>query len=811
MELYQIKQLTFRYPNTNTPALYEFSASVKKGEFITICGQSGSGKSTLLRLLKPTLAPHGAMSGEIFYCDSPLSSMDLRTQSQRIGFVSQNPENQVVTDKVWHELAFGLESLGLKTPEIRARVAEMASFFGIDSWFHRNVSELSGGQKQLLNLASVMVMQPEVLLLDEPTGQLDPIAVSEFLETLSKINRELGTTVILTEHRLEEAFAFSDRIWVMHQGRMLADAPPERIGALLHQKSHPMFFSLPTASRIALSVNPDEITPVTVREGKDWLHHYADTHTLIPKPIAKPQPSLGEPILTLNDVYFRYEKESPDILNGVSMKVYPGECYAILGGNGVGKTTTLSVLSGLLKPQRGKVTLNDRPLTDYKDLYQGWLGVLPQNPQSLFVKQTLKEDLLSVIWAKKETDDFDRIIRLCRLEDLLHRHPYDLSGGEQQRAALAKILLLHPKILLLDEPTKGLDAEYKQIFAQILDSLKAQGVAVVMVSHDVEFCAAHADRCGMFFDGAIVSEDTPRNFFKEKNFYTTAANRIARELLPDAILCEDVIRACLQKPVAPTPIQEFKDTTPPTTKGDFTPTTEHSTKKHSLSLRFWLGIFMALLAVPLTIYFGFSFLDSRKYYAISILVLLEVMLPFVLLFEGRKPQARELILISVLCAIGVASRTVFSALPQFKPMLALIVITGVCFGCETGFLTGAVTAFVSNFFLGQGPWTPWQMFAFGLIGFLSGLLFRKGLLPRNRLLLCLFGGFCTLILYGGIMNASHVILYQENPTLSMFLSAMAMGFSFDLIHAGATVFFLWIFALPMLEKLERIKIKYGML
>lgn len=810
MELYQINQLTFQYPQTNSSALCEFSASVKKGEFITICGQSGSGKSTLLRFLKPTLAPHGTMAGEIFYCESPLSALDLRTQSQRIGFVSQNPEHQVVTDKVWHELAFGLESLGLKTPEIRARVAEMASFFGIDTWFHRNVSELSGGQKQLLNLASVMAMQPEVLLLDEPTGQLDPIAASEFLETLSKINRELGTTVILTEHRLEEAFAISDRIWVMHQGRLLADAPPERVGALLHKKSHPMVFALPTASRIALGVNPEEITPVTVREGKDWLIRYADTHSLVPHPISQPQPMLGEPVLTLNDVYFRYEKESPDILKGVSMKIYSGECYAILGGNGVGKTTTLSVLSGLLQPQRGNVRLNGRAIADYKKLYQGWLGVLPQNPQSMFVKQILREDLLSAA-SKKETEDFDQIIRLCRLEHLLHRHPYDLSGGEQQRAALAKILLLNPKILLLDEPTKGLDAEYKQIFAQILDSLKSQGITVVMVSHDVEFCAAYADRCGMFFDGSIVSEDTPRNFFKEKNFYTTAANRIARELLPDAILCEDVIDACLQKPVAPTPIQEFTLSPPPPPPAPPTPSTGNFTKKHSLPLRFWLGIFMALLAVPITIYFGFSLLDSRKYYTISILVLLEVMLPFVLLFEGRKPQARELILISVLCAIAVASRTIFSALPQFKPMLALIVITGVCFGCETGFFTGAITAFVSNFFLGQGPWTPWQMFAFGLIGFLSGLFFRKGLIPRSRLPLCLFGGFCALVLYGGIMNASHVILYQEHPTITMFLSAIATGFSFDLIHAGATVFFLWIFALPMLEKLERVKIKYGLL
>ncbi len=870
MELYQINNLTFTYPGANTPALCDLSLTVNSGEFITICGQSGCGKSTLLRHLKTPLAPHGVKTGRILFGNTPLDSLDFKTQSKSIGFVSQNPENQIVTDMVWHELAFGLESLGMKTPEIRSRVAEMASYFGIEGWFHKSVTELSGGQKQLLNLASIMVMQPDVLLLDEPTGQLDPIAAADFLETLSKINRELGTTVILTEHRLEEAFAISDRIVVMEHGSIIADASPGRVGISLHRQCHPMSAALPTASRVSLSVKPEDVTPVTVRDGKDWLNSYAKSQPLTPLSFPEPSPPLGKPILALNEVYFRYEKEGQDVLKGVSLSIYPGECYAILGGNGVGKTTALSVLCGIKQPQRGEIFLDQKPLCDWKHPHQSMLGMLPQNPQSLFAKNTVQEDLLELLPNNEETDDFWNIVQLCRLDALLYRHPYDLSGGEQQRAALAKVLLLHPKILLLDEPTKGFDAEFKEIFAQILDSYKESGGTVVMVSHDIEFCAAHADRCGMFFDGAIVSEGTPRDFFAGKNFYTTAANRMARELLPSAVLCEDIIASCLNKPN----LTEKKEVPPPPHNRTpepkalektrpslwklllgigfgiaflslilFSPIASNTlfqilsigclsgclgcllpknfllfrlgeqftTKQRKLSKRAIAGIIFSVIAVPLTVYFGFSLLDQRKYYFVSLLVLFETMLPFFLLFEGRKPQPRELILISVLCAIVVGSRTAFSMLPQFKPMLALTIIIGICFGCESGFLIGAVTAFVSNFFFGQGPWTPWQMFAFGMVGFLSGLLFHKGFLPINRLTLCFFGALCALLIYGGIMNASHVILYQENPTPAMFLSAIALGLPFDLIHAAATVFFLWFFAMPMMEKLGRMRRKYGIL
>lgn len=232
-------------------------------------------------------------------------------------------------------------------------------------------------------------------------------------------------------------------------------------------------------------------------------------------------------------------------------------------------------------------------------------------------------------------------------------------------------------------------------------------------------------------------------------------------------------------------------------------------EKRKLSKRTLASLIMILLAVPLTVYIGYYFLDDKKYYFISLFIILETLIPFMLVFESRKPQARELVIIAVLCAIAVAGRSAFYMLPQFKPMIAVVIIAGVCFGGETGFLVGAVSAFVSNFFFGQGAWTPWQMFAFGIIGFAAGVLFKKGFLLKTKGSLCIFGALATVVIYGGIMNPASVILWQDNPTKEMIISSYIMGLPFDLVHAAATAFFLWIAASPMIEKTDRIKIKYG--
>ena len=546
MAHFNIENLTFSYAAAKgRHSLENVSLKVEQGEFLVLCGKSGSGKSTLLRHLKTVLTPNGKRTGEILFRGVPLSKVSDREQAAKIGFVMQNPDDQIVTDKVWHELAFGLESLGCDQKTMRARVAEMACYFGIQDWFHRDVCNLSGGQKQLLNLASIMAMQPEVLILDEPTSQLDPIAASDFLNTVRKINRELGTTVIITEHRLEDIFPYADRAVVMDGGKVIADDAPRNVGKLLYEQHHPMFTAMPTPVRVFYGAAGVGECPLTVREGRSWL---SKAFPQTPQYPAIPAPELSEETapsaLSLKELWFRYEKDSPDILRGVSAEVPKGSLYAILGGNGAGKSTTLKAICGICKPYRGKVTLFGKPIDKYKnrELFSHCLAMLPQDPKSLFVKKTVREDLEEMTQDKALIEE---TAATCQITSLLDSHPYDLSGGEQQRAALAKVLLTQPKLLLLDEPTKGIDSFFKETFAEILANLKKQGITIVMVSHDVEFCARYADLVSMFFDGQILTTDTPRRFFGSNSFYTTAAHRMSRHVFDMAVTAEDVI--CLYR------------------------------------------------------------------------------------------------------------------------------------------------------------------------------------------------------------------------------------------------------------------------
>ncbi len=869
METFTIRNLNFSYPRQAEKAIDDLSLSVRQGEFLVLCGPSGCGKSTLLRQLKTVLAPHGRREGEIRFEGTPLEELDAGTQCRKIGFVQQSPENQIVTDKVWHELAFGLESLGYDTPAIRRKVAEMASFFGIETWFYKNVTELSGGQKQLLNLASVMAMSPAVLILDEPTSQLDPIAASDFLVTLGKINRELGTTIILTEHRLEEALPLATTVAVMDKGKLLYTGTPKDVGRCLKGKGHAMFLAMPAAMRVWAAVENTADCPVTVREGRDWITAFAESHELKQLPPDAVHTYPDDVVLSADEVWYKYEKDAPDVVRGLSLRVKKGEFLAILGGNGTGKTTSLKLLAGLLKPYRGQVRRN------------GSVGVLPQDPQALFVKKTVREDLLEIL---DEDERVAKMVHLCHLEKLLDRHPYDLSGGEQQRVALAKVLLTDPDILLMDEPTKGLDAAFKQTLAEILQVLLRRGVTIVMVSHDVEFCAGHAHTCAMFFDGDIVAKDSPRNFFSGNNFYTTSANRMARGIMTQAVTVEDLITVCggelptvpklpADDVTLPKPVEEETESRRlprwkkllAAVSGGFslllmiqamgmtdlsaligaegmTALAESQLKqyavlilsmlvfafsvsrssnrpdhilqtpkeKRKLGKRTLVATVLILLLIPLTLWAGETCLGGRKYYFIALLILLECMIPFFLIFESRKPKARELVIIAVLCAIGVAGRAAFFMLPQFKPITALTVIAGVAFGGETGFLVGAMTMLVSNILFSQGPWTPWQMFCMGIIGFLAGILFRKGFLRRSRLPLCIFGALSALVIYGGIMNPASALMWTGELNWKIIISYYISGLPMDCVHAAATWLFLWFAAEPMLEKLDRIKVKYGL-
>lgn len=547
MEILAAKNVSFTYPNTNCKAIDNITFGIKSGDFVLICGQSGCGKTTLLKMLKKELSPFGEKSGDIKYMGKNIEELDLKTSASEIGYVQQNPEAQIVTDKVWRELAFSLENLGYDSSVIRRKTGEMASFFGIQDWFRNDTATLSGGQKQLLNLASVMAVSPKLVILDEPTSQLDPIAANDFIAVLQKLNRELGITVILAEHRLEEVFPIADKVMVMDKGRIIAYDTPQNVGQ--HLKNHNMSYAMPSAVRIFHKLGINDTCPLTVKEGRDLLSkHFINKFDTLN---VAPYNHSSELAVEAKNVYFKYEKNLPDVLMDFNLKVYTGENFCILGGNGTGKTTALNVITNLIKPYSGKVLIKGKNIKKYgsESLYKNNIALLPQNPQTVFIKKTVYEDLEEICKVMEYSkEDAERNIRditeILEINKLLDRHPYDLSGGQQQKAALAKVLLLKPQILFLDEPTKGIDAFAKQDLMRVLKNLKNQNITVITVTHDIEFAALCADRCGLFFDGGIISADTPNAFFSNNSFYTTSANRISRHMYKNAISCEDVVKMC---------------------------------------------------------------------------------------------------------------------------------------------------------------------------------------------------------------------------------------------------------------------------
>lgn len=542
MEILSIKDLTFSYPNKENFALQNVNLSINSGDFVVVCGQSGSGKTTLLRMLKKEIAPHGEKQGAVYYKGEDVEKLDDKISAQKIGFVFQKPDQQIVTDKVWHELAFGLESLGYDSDYIRLRVGEMANYFGIKSLFRKKTTELSGGQKQLMNLASVMAMSPDVIILDEPTSQLDPITANDFITTLKKINDELGLTVIIIEHRLQEVFPIADKVAVMEDGKVICYDTPRNVCEKL--SNHPMSQGFPSAVRIWQKSGSKGECPLTVKEGRNFINLNFSERKL---PLRNTIPNT-EDIITLKDVFFRYEKGGNDILSGTNLSIKKGEHFCILGGNGSGKTTTLKILAGLLKPYRGKVIIDNNKMTKKTTADFNRLGVamLPQNPESVFLKSRVIDDYTELCKIKgiEKSDYEDKINSVAEklgIKDLLENHPYDLSGGEIQKCALGKVLISEPKMLLLDEPTKGVDAYSKLSLSKILQEIKSDGVTIITVTHDVEFASIVADRCGLFFDGEVLSSLVPQEFFSKNNFYTTASSRISRDKFANAVTVDDVV------------------------------------------------------------------------------------------------------------------------------------------------------------------------------------------------------------------------------------------------------------------------------
>ena len=954
--IFDIDKFSFAYPDGNDEsgrtylpdALRDTELHVRQGEFVVILGRSGCGKTTLLRQLKPSVTPVGKKKGQIIFDGKDICSLDDRMAASQIGFVWQDVNAQLVTDKVWHELAFGLESLGYDNGYVRRRVAEMGSFFGLGDIFHRKVMELSGGQKQLVNLASVMAMSPKVLVLDEPTSQLDPIAANDFINSLVRINRELGTTIIMTEHRLEDVLPVCNRSVVMENGRIIYDGDVRGFAESVRSKriDRGLYLSMPASVQIYMGLEKDsgKQLPLTVPDAREWLVDYdrkfrenggapvvpeiqnrgADEgvngsenqadNAAVDKGDKKRGAVNGQKdagcreehpvVCSLDEVSFRYERNTGDVLRQVSLDIYANEILMINGSNGCGKSTMLSLIANLYSPYSGKLHIAKNLRT----------GMLPQNPELLFTRRSVRDELIDA----KDRQQLAEIVRFCRLEELLDRHPYDLSGGEKQRLGLAKVLIADPDILLMDEPTKGLDNGFKMQLADMLRKLQKRGKTIVVVSHDIEFCAVAGDRVALLFDGEVAMVGDVRSYMSDNNFFTTAASRISRNILDGAVTVREVLAAygadmdvtgvagggndsnqgieneslrianqgtaemseaagisddkladiILNKDRKVENLSIWQIVTIAVTTviiifgfwntmsvsdlsglvQQMTVTAEGRkylvlygvmiaailgllvairpiTKKrnedivmdsvgHGFGKRTVVSIVAVLVLIPATIWFGVARLGDKKYFFISLLVLLEAMLPFFVSFEDRKPKVRDIVTLAVMCALAVTGRTAFFMLPNFTPVMAIVIIAGVAFGCEGGFITGAMTMFVSNFIMGQGPWTPWQMFAMGLVGFLAGLFFAgSSVRTRNmtKLGLCIFGALICIVVYGGIMNPASVIMWQPNVNFSMIMASYVTGFPFDLAQATATVIALWLVARPFLEKLDRVRIKFGVL
>ena len=550
MSILEFDNVSFSYAGSNENVLEEINFSIEYGEFVVLCGQSGCGKSTLLRHTKKNQIPEGNGTGNMYFEGEDIELMDDRKSASDIGFVGQNPDGQIVTDRVYHELAFGLENLGIPLDQMRRRVSEMAEYFGMESIFDKSADELSGGQKQILNLASVMVMRPKLLVLDEPTSQLDPIASEKFIHTLEKINRDFGVTILISEQRLEEILPIADRVIIMHQGRIAGDVLPEETGYIMKKINSPVYKAIPAAAKLFTEYEGEGKSPLTVRDGSKWLKGVKKDSEEIKKDSAKIKKDSwkkwqineilqdknniscdsknqvkeagDEIVLKCRNISYSYGPEK--VLKDFSADIPKKSIYAILGGNGSGKTTALKIMSGIYKAKKGKVESLGRVI------------YLPQNPQTVFTEITAFDELMEVYlshksWFKDMTDDersdeCERMLRFLELDSHRKKHPFDLSGGQQQRLALGKVLLLKPDILLLDEPTKGLDSEFKDKLSHLLRKLVKEGITIVLVSHDIDFCAETADYCSLLFDGELTKKESTTNFFSNNYFYTTSVNRM---------------------------------------------------------------------------------------------------------------------------------------------------------------------------------------------------------------------------------------------------------------------------------------------
>ena len=919
MAVVEVAGYAFAYPATGSraarPALENVVLSVEEGAFCVLSGPTGCGKTTLLRSLKPELAPVGEKRGSITVLGCQLLrdgcdvAVDARFSAARIGYVMQDPGAQIVTDTVWHELAFGLESLGCEPNEMRRRVAEVAHFFGIEPWVHRATENLSGGQKQLVNLAGALALRPRLLLLDEPTAQLDPYARRQFAQLLGRVNRELNITVVMATHAPEEVADFVTQQVAMgpmaplapraEVERRLLVAPRARWEALCaaadgaegHAAGEKRASGLPAGGRGAVGraagekASDDPSTDDKLPEGAGFAapargrvssRAFSRAGHGAPRPKLPPAGAMPRPgawALIAREAYVRYGKNDPWVLRGVNVAVRAGGVHAFVGGNGCGKSTLLRLLAGVAKPQRGSV---ENALT-------GAQALLPQDPKALLVCDTVAEELAE--WRGRcgyTPEDERAALERAGLSDCADRHPYDLSGGQQQKLALAKVLLARPQLLLLDEPTKGLDAWAAAEVVRTLRALASAGRTVVVVTHDLDFALACADEVSLVFDGELACTEPSPRFFADNLVYRPSE----RARLYGALLAGEKDGGGLgdggaktgshglsvpDAPQVPEPCRAPAIVLPASREREkkgasavrFSPESGTARQEAPRRVALWRGVALEVLAVagvPLAL--GVCTAARVQHAALlSFAVVLAALALFFARYERAAPRLRDVMPTVVLAACAAAGRVLFGAVPDFKPVSAIAIIAGAVFGRQSGFMTGALAALVSNFFLGQGPWTPWQMYAWGLVGYVGGVLAWAGAFSKAadksvrastggpsgkeagaaarahesadaasparpasagpmRLVALLrqhaaawplyLYGFVSGPLYGLILNLWSIIGFYHPQTAAQLAAVYAAALPFDLAHGAATVVFLLVLYAPWHRKLARVRRVYGL-
>lgn len=510
--MFQVQNLTFRYHTNQTNILKNLTLSIEKGDFVLICGKSGCGKTTFLRHLKKSLLPLGKKTGTILYKQKDIQEVSF-LQETEIGYVFQNPSDQLVMDQVWHEIAFGLENQGMELSLMKRRVSEIVNYFNLQDILYQSVNQLSGGQKQMVNLASIMAMNPEVILLDEATAQLDPIHAVEFVKMLQQIHNDFNITIVMVEHQLENVLNYVKKMVVMEQGEILFQGECQEIIKQM-LKTGKLVELLPEYMQLSI---PSKQLVTNLQQAKQVVQSLAFHSEIAPC-------YQGQKVaVEMKNINFGYQQ---DIIKHLQLEIYQDDFLVIVGANGCGKTTLLKCLADLVKYQ-GKIKYTERKR----------IGYLPQDPTTLFLKPTVKEELEAVC---QEQSKVKEMLEWSHLLGQQESHPYDLSGGQRQLLALTKILLLEPSILLLDEPTKGLDVYAKRRIGNLLLTLSST-LPIVCVSHDLEFCAQYSKRAAMLFNGQIEAIEDTHSFFKNNLFYTTAMSKVMRNIAPDIVCYKDIV------------------------------------------------------------------------------------------------------------------------------------------------------------------------------------------------------------------------------------------------------------------------------